>query len=145
MTIFVSLGEPITFLFHNSTTFFVPNGTYRLRVLAVGGGGGGCGGIMNGLGRSGDVAVKIVHVSGPAAINVSVGLGGLGAEGHSVKSISNGGSSHFGNYFTVPGGPGCSKGKSEYNLSHLKGIRHLQMTKIAKGNLIAISIKFMTS
>lgn len=114
-------------------------------MLAVGGGGGGCGGIKKGLGRSGDIAVKIVHVSGPAAINVSVGLGGLGAEGHSVKSISNGGSSHFGNYFTVPGGPGCSKGKSEYNLSHLKGIRHLQMTKIAKGNLIAISIKFMTS
>ena len=90
-------------------------------------------------------AVKIVHVSGPAAINVSVGLGGLGAEGHSVKSISNGGSSHFGNYFTVPGGPGCSKSKSEYNLSHRKGIRHLQMSKIVKGNLIVISIKFMTS
>ena len=102
----------------------------------MGGGGGGCGGIKQGISRSGDVVVNIVHVSGPAAINVSVGKGGLGAEGHNVESISNGISTHFGKYLTALGGRGCTRNDLGFSLNQLRGVRHLRMSKITKGNLL---------
>lgn len=124
------------YLLPNTTTFTVPNGTYRLRVLAVGGGGGGCGGIKQGRSRSGNLAVNIIHVSGPKTINVSIGRGGRGEKGHSVESVSNGLPSQFGNYVSVLGGRGCTREDLGYSLMQVRGVRRLQSSKITKGKFI---------
>lgn len=137
LTHLVILGERTAYLLSNSTIFSIPNGTYRLRVLAVGGGGGGCGGIKQGRSRSGDPAVNIIHVSGPTTVNVSIGRGGQGAKGHSVESVSTGISSQFGNYVTALGGRGCTRDVLDYSLIQVKGIRHLRSSEITKGNTVS--------
>ena len=99
----------------------------------MGGGGGGCGGIKQGRSRSGNPAVNIIHVSGPKTVNVSVGRGGLGEKGHSVESASNGLQSQFGKYVTALGGRGCTREDLSYSLIQVRGVRHLQSSKITKG------------
>lgn len=101
----------------------------------MGGGGGGCGGIKHGRSRSGNLAVNIIHVSGPETINVSIGRGGLGEKGHSVESVSNGLQSQFGKYVTALGGRGCTGEGLGYSLMQVRGIRHLQSSRITRGNL----------
>jgi len=82
------------------------------------------------------VAVNIIHVSGPETINVSIGRGGLGEKGHSVESVSNGLQSQFGKYVTALGGRGCTgEVFSDYSLMQVRGIRHLQSSRITRGNL----------
>lgn len=102
----------------------------------MGGGGGGCGGIKQGRGESGNLAINIIHVSGPKTINVSIGRGGLGEKGHSVESVSNGLQSQFGNYVTAPGGRGCTRKVLGYSLVQVRGVRHLQLSKITEGKFI---------
>ena len=102
----------------------------------MGGGGGGCGGIKQGRGGSGNLAINIMHVSGPKTINVSIGRGGLGERGHSVESVSNGLQSQFGNYVTALGGRGCTREVLDYPLVQVRGVRHLQSSKITKGKFI---------
>ena len=126
-----------------STTFTVPNGTFRLRVLAVGGGGGGCGGIKQGRGGSGELVVNIIQLSGPRTVNVSVGRGGLGARGHSDESDSDGTSSQFGDYVTATGGRGCTGDLTEHSLMEHRGIRLLRNIDIAKGNIKLLLCKLL--
>ena len=102
----------------------------------MGGGGGGCGGIKQGRGGSGNLVINIMHVSGPKTINVSKGRGGLGERGHSVESVSNGLQSQFGNYVTALGGRGCTREVLDYSLVQVRGVRHLQSSKISKGTFI---------
>lgn len=112
-------------------------------MLAVGGGGGGCGGIKHGIGESGSPAVNIIHVTGPKTVNVTIGRGGLGEKGHSVESVSNGLSSRFGNYVSALGGRGCTREDLAYSLVEVRGIRHLRLSKIATGN-VSITVYFAT-
>lgn len=54
-------GFPRAYLFRNSTNLTLPQGSYIIRVLVVGGGGPGCTENPNGQrGRSGEVTVAIV-------------------------------------------------------------------------------------
>ena len=106
----------------------------------MGGGGGGCGGIKQGRSASGNLAVNIIHVSGPKTINVSIGRGGLGEKGHSVESVSNGLQSQFGDYLTALGGRGCTRDVLGYFLMQVRGVRHLQSSKITKGEFITYYI-----
>ena len=102
----------------------------------MGGGGGGCGGIKQGRGGGGHLKINIIHVSGPKTINASIGRGGLGEKGHSVESVSNGLQSQFGNHVTALGGSGCTREVLGYSLLQVRGVRHLQSSKITKGKLI---------
>lgn len=99
----------------------------------MGGGGGGCGGIKQGRGRSGIPVVNIIHVSGPKTVNVSIGGGGLGEKGHSVESVSNGLSTRFGNHVTALGGRGCTREGLGYSLMEARGIRHLRLSEVTTG------------
>lgn len=128
------IAERITYVLTHSTSFFVPDGTYRLRVLAVGGGGGGCGGIKQGRGGSGELGVKIIQITGPKTVNVSVGRGGLGARGHTVESDSDGLTSQFGNYVSAAGGQGCRRDLKERSLRTRWGARLLRNSDVIKGN-----------
>lgn len=143
LTLDLNVDERKAYLLPNSTSFLVPNGTYRLRVLAVGGGGGGCGGIKQGRGRSGKPAVNIIHVSGPKAMNVSIGRGGQGEKGHSVESISNGLSSLFGDYVIALGGRGCTRESLVSLLRDVKGMRRLMLSKITTGD-ISIQLSYIS-
>lgn len=100
----------------------------------VGGGGGGCGGIKQGKGGSGAVVVNIMQFTGPKTVNVSVGKGGLGAIGHSVKSGSDGKSSWFGDYVSAAGGRGCTSDMTEISLKKVKGIGLFRCNDITEGN-----------
>ena len=104
-------------------------------MLAVGGGGGGCGGIKQGRGGSGKPSVNIIHVSGPKAVNISIGRGGRGEKGHSVESVSNGLSSWFSDYVIALGGRGCTRENLDSSLKDVKGIRHLRLSKITTGDI----------
>lgn len=106
-----------------------------MRVLAVGGGGGGCGGIKQGRGGSGEAVVNIIQLTGPKTVNVSVGKGGQGARGHTVKSDSNGTPSQFGNCLTAAGGQGCTRDLLEQSLMKLRGFRLLRNKYVTKGTL----------
>lgn len=130
----IFLGEAISYVLTNSTTFSVPNGTFRLRILALGGGGGGCGGIKQGRGESGDLVVNVIHISGPRTVNVSVGRGGLGVRGHTADLNSEGMPSQFGDYVIAAGGHGCARNLREYSLMEYRGIRLLRKVDITKGN-----------
>ena len=130
----IFLGETISYVLTNSTTFSVPNGTFRLRILALGGGGGGCGGIKQGRGESGDLVVNIIQISGPRTVNVSVGGGGLGVRGHTAYLNSEGMPSQFGDYVIAAGGHGCARNLREYSLMDYRGIQLLRKVDITKGN-----------
>ena len=130
----IFLGETISYVLTNSTTFSVPNGTFRLRILALGGGGGGCGGIKQGRGESGDLVVNIIQISGPRTVNVSVGGGGLGVRGHTADINSEGMPSRFGDYVIAAGGHGCARNLREYSLMEYRGIQLLRNVDITKGN-----------
>ena len=130
----IFLGETISYVLTNSTTFSVPNGTFRLRILALGGGGGGCGGIKQGRGESGDLVVNIIQISGPRTVNVSVGRGGLGVRGHTADLNSDGMPSQFGDYVIAAGGHGCARNLREYSLMEYRGIQLLRNVDITKGN-----------
>ena len=130
----IFLGETISYVLTNSTTFSVPNGTFRLRILALGGGGGGCGGIKQGRGESGDLVVNIIQISGPRTVNVSVGGGGLGVRGHTAYLSSEGMPSQFGDYVIAAGGHGCARNLREYSLMDYRGIQLLRKVDITKGN-----------
>ena len=130
----IFLGETISYVLTNSTTFSVPNDTFRLRILALGGGGGGCGGIKQGRGESGDLMVNIIQISGPRTVNVSVGRGGLGVRGHTADLNSDGMPSQFGDYVIAAGGHGCARNLWKYSPMEYRGIQLLRKVDITKGN-----------
>ena len=102
--------------------------------MALGGGGGGCGGIKQGRGESGDLVVDIIQISGPRTVNVSVGRGGLGVRGHTADINSEGMPSRFGDYVIAAGGHGCAMNLREYSLMEYRGIQLLRNVDITKGN-----------
>ena len=134
VVLLIYLGETISYVLTNSTTFSVPNGTFRLRILALGGGGGGCGGIKQGRGESGDLVVNIIQISGPRTVNVSIGRGGLGERGHTADLNSEGVPSQFGDYVIAAGGHGCARNLKEYSLMEYRGIQFHRKVEITKGN-----------
>lgn len=106
-TISVSVNTVNHQIFTSSGTFTVPGGVTSVRVLCVGGGGGGASGHQGG-GGSGYVSANTVSVTPGQTITVTVGQGGTGAQQvvstNTIIGITPGGASSFGSLVTANGG-----------------------------------------
>lgn len=106
-SVFVAVNTVNFVTYTSSGTFTVPAGVNSVRVLCVGGGGGGCSGHQGG-GGSGYVNTGTISVSPGQNISITVGSGGLGAQAvvstNTVIGITPGGSSSFGGSVTANGG-----------------------------------------
>ena len=111
-------------MIEKDTNFTVPAGLYRLRILAVGGGGAGCGIMRLGQGKSGEPAIRINVVRGPTTIRVDVGRGGGQAKNDTVKRELRGQPTSFGNYVKAKGGNGCDDEGVMKSVEDLEGIDH---------------------
>ena len=120
-------------MFRNTTVFQIPSGSYRLRILAIGGGGGGCGGIKQGKGEGAEPVVNIIKLHGPETFDVIVGQGGKGARGHNEEATSNGMHTRFGTYVKANGGRGCTNDPLVRSFQTLKGIDLFRLSDIANG------------
>ncbi|MCF8374301.1 MAG: hypothetical protein K9H64_21950 [Bacteroidales bacterium] len=100
--------------FTSNGIFYVPQGITTLFVTLVGGGGGGGTSIMGGVsGGGGEAVIKYpVSVSSGQSINITVGVGGNGAEIGSWPTA--GGNSSLGNLLIVEGGYAAGAFSSNY-------------------------------
>ncbi|XP_048578668.1 adhesion G protein-coupled receptor L1 isoform X2 [Nematostella vectensis] len=92
---------------YNESSVFHPdgNGDYLVRILTVGGGAGGCGGLSGPRpGQRGQISIDIKFIQGKTPINVTVGMGGAGSL---VGRYSGGGDSSFGGYAVASGALPC--------------------------------------
>ena len=108
-------------LFTSSGTFTVPSGVSSVKVTCFGAGGGAAtagdngGNITTGYGGTGGFAMGVYSVTPGAAITVTVGTGGTGAQGAvnlTTYTGTAGGSSSFGALISATGGGG---GSARYN------------------------------
>ena len=101
-------------MFTTNATFTVPNGVTKVYVtLCGGGGGGGVGGKYSGGGGGGGARVRILYpvtVVPYSNVDVIVGTGGVGGIGASHTVATDGGTSSFGQFVSVPGGGAGSAG-----------------------------------
>lgn len=86
----------------------VPNGVTRVRALVVAGGGGGGSDEGGGGGGGGFIDTTTLTFSPNAIASITVGYGGIGAEGNHVFHASNGQNSVLGTLIAVGGGAGGS-------------------------------------
>jgi hypothetical protein len=86
----------------------VPNGVTRVRALVVAGGGGGGNDEGGGGGGGGFIDTTTLTFSPNAIASITVGYGGIGAEGNDVFYASNGQNSVLGTLIAVGGGAGGS-------------------------------------
>ena len=114
--------KPGETVFTTSGVFTVPNGVKELQVFCVGGGGGGNGGdgYVGGGGGGGYTNTDLLKVSKGSSIQITIGSGGIFADGGStsVESISSNGGCGAGKYFAGhdggSGGGGGGTGGSGY-------------------------------
>lgn len=106
-TVTVVINQVNFQIFTSNGTFTVPGGVTQIRVLCVGGGGGGASGHQGG-GAGGFVQTGTYSVVPGNTYNITVGSGGLGAQTvvstNTITGNTPGGSSSFGNLLTVQGG-----------------------------------------
>jgi len=93
--------------FTSDDVFVVPVGVTAINVLAVGGGGGGANGHQGG-GGAGYVTVGTVSVASGQSIDITIGVGGSGANdavgSNSIVGLTAGGLTSFGGLLSAAGG-----------------------------------------
>ena len=114
-------------LFNRSSTFGLPSGLHRVRVLAVGGGAAGCEAFSFTRTQASTPVVDFIHVSGPTDINVTVGGGGTRRR--------NGMPSSFGSFVSAKGGAGCKPIFKATLWKDIRGIHVFRLNNITKGEI----------